>query len=46
MLRFKFTEGYDSEEDKEYLIWVEAMSIIFFDRSVDEDVATVAVMII
>ena len=46
MLQFWCADGSDSDENKEYLIEVEAMSINIFDISGDEDIARIAFMVI
>ena len=46
MLQFSRVDGYDSEEDKEELIKVEATPINVSDRSGNEDFSRVDFMVI
>ena len=46
MLQFWCADGSDSEEDKEELVEVEAMSINVYESSGDKDVSRVYLMII
>ena len=46
MLQFWCEDGSYSEEDKEELVKVEAMSISVYDSSVDADVSRVYLMVV